>query len=131
MQLEYAKNPVWANAEHTMIDLTIKWVEIDEELPFTASPDDCEEHGRAIFAAAVAGEYGAVAMFVPYVPTQEEKAAAIRAERDALLAASDWTQLPDVPEATREAYAVYRQALRNVPQQSGFPDNVEWPIKPE
>jgi hypothetical protein len=131
MQLKYAKNPVWANAEHTMIDLTIKWVEIDEELPFTASPDDCEEHGRAIFAAAVAGEYGAVAEFVPYVPTQEEKAAAIRAERDALLAATDWTQLPDVPEAIREAYAVYRQALRDVPQQSGFPDDVEWPIKPE
>ena len=131
MQLEYAKNPVWANAEHTMIDLTIKWVEIDEELPFTASPDDCEEHGRAIFAAAVAGEYGAVTEFVPYVPTQEEKAAAIRGERDALLAATDWTQLPDVPEATREAYAVYRQALRDIPQQSGFPDVVEWPIKPE
>jgi hypothetical protein len=131
MQLEYAKDPCWANAEHTMIDLTIKWVEIDEELPFTASPSDCEEHGCAIFAAAVAGEYGAVAEFVPYVPTQEEKAAAIRAERDALLAASDWTQLPDVPEATRETYAVYRQALRDVPQQSGFPDDVEWPIKPE
>ena len=131
MQLEYAKNPVWANAEHTMIDLTIKWVEIDEELPFTASPDDCEEHGRAIFAAAAAGEYGAVAEFVPYVPTQEEKAAAIRAERDALLAASDWTQLPDVPEAIRDAYAVYRQALRDIPQQAGFPDVVEWPIKPE
>jgi len=131
MQLEYAKEPVWANAEHTMIDLTIKWVEIGEELPFTASPDDCEEHGRAIFAAAVAGEYGAVAEFVPYVPTQEEKAEAIRAERDALLAATDWTQLPDVPESIRDAYAVYRQALRDIPQQSGFPDVVEWPVKPE
>jgi hypothetical protein len=131
MQLEYAKEPVWANAEHTMIDLTIKWVEIDEDLPFTASPDDCEEHGRAIFAAAVAGEYGPVAEFVPYVPTQEEKAATIHAERDALLAATDWTQLPDVPEAIREAYAVYRQALRDIPQQVGFPDVVEWPVKPE
>jgi hypothetical protein len=131
MQLEYAKDPIWANAEHTMIDLTIKWVEIDEELPFTANPDDCEEHGRAIFAAAVAGEYGVVAEFVPYVPTQEEKAAEIRAERDALLAATDWTQLPDVPEAIREAYAVYRQALRDIPEQAGFPDDVQWPIKPE
>ena len=130
MQLEYAKNPVWADAGHRMIDLTIKWVEIDEELPFTASPKDCEEHGRAIFAAAQAGEYGEVAEFVPYVPTQEEKAAAIRAERDALLTATDWTQLPDVPVATREAWAVYRQALRDVPQQAGFPDTVEWPVKP-
>jgi hypothetical protein len=130
MQLEYAKNPVWANAEHTMIDLTVRFAEIPEDLPFTASPDDCEEHGRALFAAAKAGEYGAIAEFVPYVPTQEEKAETIRAERDALLASSDWTQLPDVPEDTRSAWAVYRQALRDIPQQAGFPDAVVWPTKP-
>jgi hypothetical protein len=63
MQLEYAKNPVWANAEHTLIDLTIKWDTFPQELPFTASPNDCEEHGRAIFAAAVAGQFGDVAEF--------------------------------------------------------------------
>jgi len=131
MKLEYAKDPRWANAEHTMINLTVRFAEISEDLPFTASPNDCEAHGRAIFAAAKAGEYGAVAEFVPYVPTQEEKAETIRAERDALLAASDWTQLPDVPEATRSAWAVYRQALRDVPQQDGFPENIDWPVKPE
>ena len=65
MQLEYAKNPVWANAEHTMIDLTIKWVEINEELPFTASPNDCEEYGRAIFAAAASGDFGTIGEYIP------------------------------------------------------------------
>jgi hypothetical protein len=65
MQLEYAKNPVWANAEHTLIDLTIKWDAIAEELPFTASPTDTEAHGRAIFAAAAAGDFGPVAEYVP------------------------------------------------------------------
>jgi hypothetical protein len=84
-----------------------------------------------IYEQAKQGAFGPVADFVPYVPTQEEKVAIIRAERDALLAATDWTQLPDVPEAIREAYAVYRQALRDVPQQAGFPDDVEWPVKPE
>jgi hypothetical protein len=84
-----------------------------------------------IYQQAKQGAFGPVAEFVPYVPTEEEKAAAIRAERDALLAATDWTQLPDVPESIRNAYAVYRQALRDIPQQSGFPDDVEWPIKPE
>jgi predicted metal-binding protein len=130
MHLEYAKDPRWANAEHTMIDLTARFAEIPEELPFTASPEDCEAHGRAIFTAATAGEYGAIAEFVPYVPTKEEKAETIRAERDALLAASDWTQLPDVPDATRSAWAVYRQALRDITQQAGFPDAVVWPTKP-
>ncbi len=65
MNLEYAKGPKWVNAEHTMIDLTIKWDKFPEELPFTASPGDCEEHGRAIFAAAVAGRFGEIAEYVP------------------------------------------------------------------
>ena len=38
----------------------------------------------------------------------------MRAHRDRLLAASDWTQLPDAP-VDREAWATYRQALRNFP----------------
>lgn len=65
MQLEYAKNPVWANAEHTMIDLIVKFKHINQELAFTAVPDDSEAHGREIFADAVAGEYGPVAEYVP------------------------------------------------------------------
>jgi hypothetical protein len=64
MQLEYAKDPVWANAEHTMIDLTIKWTSINAEYPFTASPTDVEAHGRAIFEAAQAGQFGEVAEYV-------------------------------------------------------------------
>ena len=65
MNLQYAKDPRWVNAEHTMIDLTIKWDGINEELPFTASPTDCEAHGRAIFEAAFTGQFGPVAAYVP------------------------------------------------------------------
>lgn len=64
MQLEYAKDPVWANANHTMIDLVIKWDQFPEEHQFTATLDDCEEHGRQIFVAAVAGEFGPVAEYI-------------------------------------------------------------------
>ena len=53
----------------------------------------------------------------------------VRAERDAKLAASDWTQLPDVPLATKEAWAVYRQALRDVTLQSD-PFAIDWPVAP-
>jgi hypothetical protein len=65
MQLEYAKDPVWANAEHTAIDLTIKWDGIDEELPFTASQIDPEPHGKAIFEAAAKGDFGKIGDYVP------------------------------------------------------------------
>ena len=54
----------------------------------------------------------------------------IRAERDQLLAASDWTQVADAP-VNQLVWATYRQALRDVPQQGGFPHNVSWPSKPE
>jgi hypothetical protein len=70
MQLEYAKNPRWVNAEHTMIDLEIKWETINEEYPFTASPTDVEAHGRAIFEAAAAGQFGEVAEYVQNQPTE-------------------------------------------------------------
>lgn len=53
----------------------------------------------------------------------------VRAERDALLAACDWTQVADAP-VDQAAWAVYRQALRDVTAQSGFPDAVVWPTKP-
>ena len=62
------------------------------------------------------------------IPATDERLSEMaRAKRDGLLAGTDWTQMPDVPEATREKYATYRQALRDVPSQPGFPRNIEWP----
>ena len=51
----------------------------------------------------------------------------VRAERDKLLAASDYMALAD---RITDAWKTYRQALRDVPTQSGFP-NVTWPTEPE
>jgi hypothetical protein len=62
-------------------------------------------------------------------PTPEELAVEVRTQRDRLLAASDWTQVADAP-VDQAAWATYRQALRDIPQQSGFPENVEWPVDP-
>lgn len=65
-------------------------------------------------------------------PTQEEKEQAVRNERNLRLAYTDWTQLPDAPLTAEQkaAYSAYRQALRDVPAQSGFPDAIEWPEEP-
>lgn len=57
------------------------------------------------------------------------KADEIRSKRDLLLSQSDWTQLADVSE-NKEAWSVYRQSLRDIPLQQGFPYNVIWPITP-
>ena len=55
-----------------------------------------------------------------------------RAERDKLLAETDWTQVLDAPidAETREAYRAYRQVLRDIPEQEGFPDTITWPELP-
>lgn len=60
--------------------------------------------------------------------TQAQQAL-VRAERNARLSACDWTQLADAA-VNSAAWAVYRQALRDVPQQAGFPWTVTWPSQP-
>lgn len=65
-QLTSLSNPRWANAEHTAIDCEITTSQFgDEVLPFTASQNDVEPHGRAIFADIVAGVYGSISEYVP------------------------------------------------------------------
>lgn len=60
-------------------------------------------------------------------------AAQSRAQRDARLSACDWTQMVDSPlsEEEKAAYQTYRQALRDVPQQEGFPTSIQWPEEPK
>ena len=58
-----------------------------------------------------------------------QQAAAVRADRNARLAATDWTQIAD-STADKPAWAAYRQALRDVPSQAGFPWIVTWPQEP-
>lgn len=57
------------------------------------------------------------------------KAASMRGERNAKLTASDWTQIADAP-VNSLAWANYRQALRDLPAQQGFPWAVTWPVEP-
>ena len=57
-------NPRWADAAQTLIDCEITTSQFGNEiLPFTASQNDCEAHGRAIFADIVSGKYGSIAEF--------------------------------------------------------------------
>lgn len=56
------------------------------------------------------------------------RASQVRAQRERLLADSDWTQVDDSP-VDKAAWATYRQALRDLPQSAGWPD-VEMPAQP-
>ena len=104
-------------------------------IPYTADPADTDV---TINNAAVMALIGTD--FAAYVaPTQAELeaelAAEVRADRDGRLAEVDaiagnalrWAALD---AETQAAWATYRQALLDVPQQGGFPNTVTWPTKP-
>lgn len=57
----------------------------------------------------------------------------VRGDRNAELGATDWTQTGDQVPARAVLWAPYRQLLRDVPQQDGFPESgtVDWPERPE
>ena len=63
-------------------------------------------------------------------PDLETLATEARAQRNLLLIESDWTMISDAP-VDQVAWADYRQALRDITAQEGFPYSVEWPMKPE
>lgn len=62
------------------------------------------------------------------VPTEQQ----IRQHRDLLLMRSDWTDLPNAPLTAEQktVWATYRQALRDITTQAGFPETVDWPVAP-
>ena len=93
------------------------WQIVEATLPADYTP------GKYSFNAGVFS-------LIPFSATPEDhkaKATEVREARDLLIAKTDWTQLPDVPQAIKSQWASYRQALRDVPQQAGFPFNVVWP----
>ena len=85
----------------------------DGEVPFTLEE---EAEQDALEAAWAAGETDRLAEMA-------------RAERNAKLAETDWTASSDVTMS--DAMTSYRQTLRDVPAQSGFPTDITWPEKPE
>lgn len=82
-----AKNPKFANAAGTLVNLILEHP-VHGAIPFTASPDDGEAHGRELFARAIAGEFGQIAAYDGPSAAQLS-AAARRAEIVARLAAID------------------------------------------
>jgi hypothetical protein len=61
----------------------------------------------------------------------ERAAVLIRQQRDRLLAKTDWTQGKDISETVSQKYTTYRQQLRDITLQSGFPEQITWPQLPQ
>lgn len=94
---------------------------IDHEFAYML-PDGCTEIS--------ADEY--TRLTEPKTPTSDELAAAARAKRDTLLAETDYLLMPDYPITAEKLTLVktYRQLLRDITEQLGFPIDIAWPPHP-
>ena len=129
-----AKNLKYSNQYGSTIDLeyehpTYGWI------PFTASETDVEDTGRELYKKAIAGDFGKIKPYTePKIPT-EVLISIVKKQRDTLLSESDWTDTLSAKnrlgDKLYDKWQDYRQKLRDVTKQAGYPDKVEWPNKPE
>jgi hypothetical protein len=98
-------------------------------------PVDAVEVSDALFFQTIEeddGEWfktGDVIAKRPFTPIPET-AETVRFKRDFLITQTDWTQGYDIPQVTKDLWIPYRQELRDITLQSGFPTSVTWPVKP-
>ena len=105
--------------------------------PVNQPPFDRTQRVQAVVPVLVDGEW--VEEYVIVSKTDEELAndlmlasAGARQQRSMLLMVCDWTQMADCPlsEETKQGWVTYRQALRDITTQEGFPFNINWPTHP-
>lgn len=118
-------NPLWRGQYESAGTWPADAVEVDDEI-FQKFGVDQPPEGKC---RGVSPTGSPVWVDLPE-PTTEELAVGIRMQRDLLLRESDWTQAADIPDTTKLPWREYRDALRDIPQQEGFPKAVIWPDRP-
>ena len=126
------QNAVYMNDERTCFDVDVT-LDDGTKLPYTFNTgiNDVAPVFQEIKEAFERGEIQ-VSDYVPTVIPDEVLALEIRDRRNDLLTETDYLMQPDYPisEETRTALKAYRQALRDITKQDGFPKEVVWPEKP-
>lgn len=115
---------------------TIKFAECSAPVKFYAKRDSEDPFRAEMWKRLEAREFGDVAFppsdYTTHPKTADELAEIWKIERDELLLKSDWTQLPSstLSPEKKAAWETYRQALRDITKQKGYPYEVLWPTKP-
>lgn len=109
---------------------SLGWIAVDREDGTKLILEPTAAETRLLWQMARNGDFGDVEPFQAPEPTDQELADAARAQRNRALAATDFIVLSDAPYTNKAAWCAYRQALRDVPEQAGFPREIEWPAAP-
>lgn len=142
-------NPV----DNPVIELNFRQLFSNTSFPDYLTPSIVEAHGFGIYDYSPQPEVNRYEKVIEIKPSRDsagiwrqtwqivemgeddketvnnEQAIVIRTDRNYRLWESDWTQLAD-STANKEVWAAYRQALRDITKQVGFPWIVQWPEKP-
>ena len=96
-------------------------------------PHERDDQLIPVYLESKVGERKRVRLVPDLAYRLEYKWKQVREDRDARLQKTDWTQMTvdnGLPVELKNAYAIYRQALRDVPQNNEDPDNIDWPNGP-
>lgn len=130
------KDELYMNIQYYMLDdgrvWSVKDANFVSSAPANAVLGPCpDESGES----SIEGLIGCLHFYgypLGVLKTDEEYASEARAKRNALIAETDFMAMPDYPldDEKKAAVLAYRQALRDVPEQAGFPRQIDWPVKP-
>jgi hypothetical protein len=136
-------NQILSHGEHTEVfpnvsfppeGIDLMWAQ--ERHAYQIQSDKAHSQTQKLTSVEPYIEGGVVFDVIVEAKTQDEldaektqKANEVRAKRNMLLTQSDWTQLADAP-VDKAAWATYRQELRDITSQVGFPFNVLFPNPP-
>lgn len=129
------QNARYDNSEHKTVTLEAI-SESGEVFPYTyrcdGSDDNDTEVSKAISSAFRDNSFEITEYTAPVI-LPETLAAQARDKRNKLLSECDYYIMPDYPSVQPDLDEVraYRQSLRDISSQSGFPESIEWPAKPE
>lgn len=129
-------NAAWNDPNHKSFRVTVT-LSNGDIYPFTYVVDGSDDND-GIVSISVRNAYHNGELDIAEFPENEEdpeysrKKSEIIQRRNILLSDSDYLMMIDYPisDEKKQEIKVYRQALRNIPQQDGFPENIVWPDKP-
>lgn len=121
------KNPKYT--KKGFIDVEIEhpklgWIEYTCS-PLDDDPSDITKCNKCLFERI--SSLGNIAPYVPRTLSDEQLSLVARDIRNSLLISSDWSQLPDIPDSVRNVWVSYRQKLRDITSQPGYPKIIDWP----
>lgn len=136
MKYTTVTNPKFSSPDNSKIDCLVTFDKIGT-VPFTASAEDLETHSIEIYNRALSGEFGPIAAFseIKIETLTISAAGQARQTRDAILRNLDFLVMNPLRWASfstedQNDLARYRRELLDVPQQVGFPADINWPIPP-